>query len=123
SRRRRRVAPPEDRLARPRDPVDRLAIRVRIRHVLVARHPVVFVRGPLLGRQQRQQCRQRVQRETLPRREEYVLTDPLEVVRIRVLADDPPSAVLDLDAQVVQLKNSFIVHVTFSPLLSLPWTL
>jgi hypothetical protein len=70
----------------------------------VGRHPVVRVGGALLGREQREERRQRVEREGLAGGEAQVLARELEPVADLVVADHRAIGGDDLHPQVEQRK-------------------
>ena len=85
-----------------RDAEARAAVRIGTGHLGVGGHPVVALGRALLGRQQRQQRGQRIEREALAGRQGEVLAVHLEVVADAVAAHHRPLGGDDLDAQIVQ---------------------
>ena len=83
------------------DAKDAPAVRIGTGDVRVGGHPVVGVRDPLLGRQQGEECSQRIDREGLIRGQREVLSRELEVVSRPVVADHRSLRGHDLDTQVV----------------------
>ena len=87
------------------DSVESAAVGIGIGDEVVGLHPVMRVIGPLLGRKKWQQCRERVERETLARGQEEVFANDLEGVANRMLADDVRAARINFHTQVMECEN------------------
>ena len=91
--------------ARPRDAESSAAVRIGAGDLCVGRHPVVGMRRPLLGGQQRQQRGQRIDRKGLPRREVQVLADQSNQSPAAMIADHRAIGGDHVDAQVEERET------------------
>ena len=80
-------------------------MRVRTGDLRVGRHPVVGMRRPLFGGQERQQRGQRIEREALPRREVQVLAAQRKPVARLMIAHHRPVRGDHVHAQIKERKG------------------
>ena len=77
-------------------------MRVGAGDLRVARHPVVLIGVPLLGRQQRQQGSQRIHRDALPLRKDELLALDGEELALDMPADRLPAIQHGFDPKVIK---------------------